>query len=355
MAEKTASSKKLSTSNTKQELLDAYGDLVKQLQEKREAELKPEQRIEEKAARKVVEAADALSVEGVGKEISDLKGNIGRMLAQIADRLEEQVGRYGQIKKAIELKEKELQEIYDIQKSASTLAALIEAQQQKRQQFEAQMAADKEELTQEIETTRTEWERETKLREAADKERDAAEAKRREREKEEFRYAFAREQQLAKDQFADEKAKVERDWEAKKEQMEKDLRQREQAVAQSEQELAQLRAQAAAAPKEQETAVQKAVKEALDRAKAESAGREELLKRDFAGERNVLSTRIAALEQTVKEQNEQLKRLTQQAEKAYAQVQDIAVKAIDGSAGLKSLNSLQQLLAEQSRKPAGEK
>ena len=37
------------------------------------------------------------------------------------------------------------------------------------------------------------------------------------------------------------------------------------------------------------------------------------------------------------------------------QVQDIAVKAIEGSSASKSLANLQQILAEQSRRPAQEK
>jgi len=40
----------------------------------------------------------------------------------------------------------------------------------------------------------------------------------------------------------------------------------------------------------------------------------------------------------------------QQAEKAYAQVQEIAVRAIEGSASAKQLAHLQQLLTEQLRK-----
>src|SRR5437016_5723634 len=99
----------------------------------------------------------------------------------------------------------------------------------------------------------------------------------------------------------------------------------------------------------------KAVQEATAKAQADSSAREELLKREFVGERNVLTTRIASLEQTAKEQSAQILKFSQQAEKAYSQVQDIAVQAIEGSSNFKSLTSLQQLLAEQGRKPGAEK
>ena len=73
------------------------------------------------------------------------------------------------------------------------------------------------------------------------KERDIAEKKRRDREKEEYDYAFKREQKLAKDKFEDEKAKLEKDIQAKKEQMEGELKVREKAVAGQEAELNELR------------------------------------------------------------------------------------------------------------------
>jgi hypothetical protein len=46
------------------------------------------------------------------------------------------------------------------------------------------------------------------------------------------------------------------------------------------------------------------------------------------------------------------RRAREQSEKAYSQVQEIAVRAIEGSGSSKQLAQLQQLLAEQVRKPA---
>ncbi len=105
-------------------------------------------------------------------------------------------------------------------------------------------------------------------------------------------------------------------------------------------------------PKDLDAAVARAVKEATTRQQQESASREELLKRQFDGERNVLTTRITSLEQTAKEQSDQIARLLAQSEKAYGQVQEIAVRAIEGSGNAKQIASLQQLLADQSRKGA---
>ena len=139
MTEKKPPTKKVSLSNTKQEMLSAYNELLKQFQEQRQTELKPQEKIEEKTRNQVVEVADSLSTEGVVQEVGSLKSETGKLLSQLSDRLEEEVEKYKQIKAAVGVKEKELSEIYEIEKSASSLAALIEAQHQRRQEIESRL------------------------------------------------------------------------------------------------------------------------------------------------------------------------------------------------------------------------
>jgi len=160
---------------------------------------------------------------------------------------------------------------------------------------------------------------------------------------------------LAKDKFEDEKAKLEKESQLKKAQMENELKEREKVIAEKEEELNDLRKKASLFPKELETAVGKAVKETTERLNLEAKNREELLKKEFIGERNVLTTRIESLEKTVKEQSAQIAGLTQFLEKANQKVQEIAVKALESSSAQKSLSNLQQLLSEQIKKPGQEK
>lgn len=347
--------KKLTMRSTKQEMLGAYQEVLKQLQEKREAELRPEKRLEEKKVKEAVQAAESLSSEGAVKEISKLKVEIGKMLTQMSDALDEEVTKYERIKQAVEIREKELKDLYEIERSAATLAALIETQNQKRLEFESEMTAREDELSREIEATRSKWEQEKKSYEGTIKERDETERKRREREKEEYEYTFKREKQLAKDQFDDEKSSWEREIGFKKEQSEKELTEREKLIAERENQLKELQDKVSAFPQELQTAVGIATKETSERVQLEAKNREEMLKKEFEGEKNVLTTRIASLEKTVKEQGEQISNLSRQLENAYQKVQDIAVKAIEGSSESKSLATFQQLITEQARKQQQDK
>jgi hypothetical protein len=61
--------KKLSTSNTKQEMLDSYSAIVKQLKEKEEGELKPEKRVEQKRVEEVVKTAEGVSADTIATQL----------------------------------------------------------------------------------------------------------------------------------------------------------------------------------------------------------------------------------------------------------------------------------------------
>jgi hypothetical protein len=352
MAEKPAPTRRISDKSTKQEMLDAYETLARKLEEKRAAELAPERRAEEKRTEEAVRVAAAIQPEGIDREIGQLKSELGKFLAEISERLGSESSRFSSVQKAVESKELELKELYGIEKAGVTLAALLEAQNQKRAEFETEMAREREELQTEIAFLRAEWDKEKKAREAEVKERDAADKKAREREREEFNYAFKRDQQAIKDKLNDEKAALEKEIKLKREAGEKDLAEREKAISEKERELAELRARAAAFPKELETALSQAVKETTDRLKLEAKNREELLRKEFEGERNVLAARNEAFERTNKDLLAANTKLAQQLEAAYQKVQIIAEKTVEGSSQSRSLAELQKLLLEQGRKAA---
>lgn len=340
MAEKKAQGKKVSLTSTKQEMLDAYNDLVGQLEEKRAQEMKPEAKVEEKAVKKTVETADSVSTEGIMSEVAKLKTEVGRVLSGLSERLEDEVRKYDAVKKAVQVKEQELLEIYEIQKSASTLAALLELQAGKKEEFDREMAERREGLGKEMETARAEWDAEKKRRAEEVKARDTAESRRREQEEAEYRHRFSREQQLARERFEDEQAKLEREIKNRREQAEREFSEREAAVSRGEAELADLRARAEAFPKELESAVARNVKAEAEKVRLEADNKLELVKKEYEGEKNVFIARINALEGKVKEQAEQLAKMNAQLEKAYGQVQQIAVKAVEGSAAVKAFGGM---------------
>lgn len=347
---------KVSLLSTKKEILDAFNAAKQELEQKAEIELKPERKLEEKKEKEIIKSADALSSDSITGHINDLKLELGKMLSQIADKLEEETNKYRKIQEAIEIKNKEFQEVYEIEKSATTLVALIEVQKMRKEEFEEQMIQSKKQLEDEIEKKRLDWEREKKEHDEAVSKRDAEEKKARERQKEEFNYVFQREQMLSRNKFNDEMAKLEKDLAVKTEEFEKyrmeegkALKGRESNISEKEKQLGDLQKKLEIAAKEVETAVNRAIEETTKKLKEEAAKNEEILRKEFDGEKNVLKTKIESLSKVAAEQTKQIDNLSLQLEKAYGKVQDIAVKAVEGSASMKALNNLGQIIEKNKR------
>ena len=347
----------LSMKNTKKELLDAYHEMLKKLHEKENAQLRPEQKLKEKKEDSILKAVAGISADGVIQETSRLKQEIGGMLNKLTDRLTAEVNKFDQVQLAIEIKERELKEIYEIEKAAATLAALIETQRQEKLRFEEEMAHKQASLTREIEATKLQWQKEKADYQAEIKEQQEQEAKNRKRQKEEYQYAFEREQQLARDKFEYEKDKLqvekqalENQMKAMKEQTEKELSEREMQINSREKEFESLQAQVAEFPRKLEAAVAKAVEESNRRIELETKYQKDLLQKEFEGQRNVLTAKIQSLEKTVQEQNEQITKLSAQQDAAYQKIQDVAVKAIEGASKASSFSDLKHVLSEQIKK-----
>ena len=101
--------KKLSMASTKQEMLSAYNMLLRQTQEKQEAALTPEKKIEEKKTKEAVKTAESHTAEGVSREIINLKIDSVKMLTRIADLLDTEVNKFAAVQQAISAKEREIQ------------------------------------------------------------------------------------------------------------------------------------------------------------------------------------------------------------------------------------------------------
>jgi hypothetical protein len=208
-------------------------------------------------------------------------------------------------------------------------------------------------LSAEIESMREQWKAEKAEHDTQVKEQDAIEAKRRQREKEEYRYAFEREQQLARDKFEDEKAKLL----AEKTQIENEMKTAEQTEKTCRNVRDRWRSGRSSGlqsrsgfPGFQPPWQRRPKRGRSARAKYQ----QDLLHKDFEGQKNVLTARVQSLEKSVKEQADQLAKLSQQQEAAYQKIQDVAVKAIEGASRVGSFAGLVHTLKEQTRKQATE-
>ena len=290
---------------------------------------------QKKKEEEIVDVADEAQKDDVISEIIGFKDSVARTMSGLADKLTQENQRYAAVQQAIDIKKKEIKELFDIETTLFSLAALIEAQKLKKMEFEEEMAREKEMLKAEIRETREEWAKEKNIHAQELKEQKAAEEKLRLREKEEYEYAINREKEIKSQELKDLLEKSEKELQLKRETFEKenaqkieDFKQRETALSEKEKRFAELQKQVDEFPELLKTRIEAEVSEAVARLERDAQKNEELVRKDFEGQKNVLSTKIESLEKLVAGQQSQIKTLTSQLDDAYGKVQDIAVKAV---------------------------
>ena len=126
--------KKVTTASTKKEILEAYNELLSQKQKPQETEKETSPQVAKES--KPVQIKSPASVM---KEISDLRIGISSSLDELEEKLIDRNKILEQVSKKIEEEKEILDELYGIQAEAESLAILIEAQKQKRDNFEQEM------------------------------------------------------------------------------------------------------------------------------------------------------------------------------------------------------------------------
>lgn len=328
----------VSMANTKKELLEAY-EAAKKRFDRLNKDLLDAEKARKRLENKVAEAtADSEAAQDPVTRLHELRGAISRELTDLAERFETEIETYRKIKSAIETKQGELDTIYEVETAASDLAALIDAQRVKKEQFGQDMEAQKASFEAEMQARRTQWQQEKTDHDRQVKEQAEALGKQRQREKEEHEYAFAREHAQRKNALEDELQALEKELAVKRNDFENDVRQRtdkldtrEEAIAGREKEMTALQKEVESFPKRNEASIQTAVAQTTDRLTRDFKSDKALMEARFEGERNVLLGKIEALEKAVSSQAAQIGDLSKKSELAYEKVQDIANRAVTAS------------------------
>ena len=328
----------VSMANTKKELLDAYDAAKKRFRNMSKDLLDAEKARQQMEKKMAAATADEQAAQDPVKRLHDLRGAISRELNDLAERFESEIETYRKVQSAIEAKQSELDTLYSVEAAASDLAALIDAQREKRDLFEEEMASQKQSFEQEMQEVKANWQREKADHERQIKERAEELETQRKREKETYEYTYAREKEQRQNELNDELLAIEKeitaqklDFQNKTEQRTSELDRREAALGERETQMSDLQNEVETFPQRKAAAVDSAVKEATDRLTQKFESEKALMEARHEGEKNVLLGKIEALEKIAASQESQIADLSRKSEQAYEKVQDIANRAVTAS------------------------
>ncbi|HAR62890.1 MAG: hypothetical protein DKM50_04880 [Candidatus Margulisiibacteriota bacterium] len=337
--------KEITVKSTKNEVMDAYNELLEKVKNQKVIDVKTEKIKEED--KEIIKNATSLSSEKIIKGLAENKLEIAKYFDTLEDRLVNESKKLSDLQHAIEIEKKYLEEIYQIKTNVDSLEALFRAQKEKKETFEAEIEEKKALFDNDLSQKKQQWKKEQDDYENAKKEKESLTKKEREREEEEFNYNLQLKRKKEKDEYEAKKATLEKELIQKKEQVEKQLSDRESFIAGKEQDLVSLKDQVEQFPIRLDQAIKDTEKNTLEKIELKYKHNAELSAKEIEGERKLNKQQIVSLEAKIKEQDEVIKQLRQKTDECGIQVQNIAVKAIEGASAQRVYRSVQEKTGEQ--------
>jgi colicin import membrane protein len=283
-------------------------------------------------------AVSEITVEVIAKKLSDLNVEISRTLSSLSEKMNGEVGLLRSLKDAVALESKELHRLHRIDIAATSIDQLVADYQEKRASLEKDLL-----------NARQEWAKETEEKKQQEAEYAETLKKTRSRETEDYEYKKALERKKLQDRFDEEYRLKEKQNREAQENLEKCWKEREAALKGREEELAALKKEVEQFQGRLATECAKAAKEAAKEVEAKYNQEIERLKRDLLVEKQIGELKLKQQQESLANQQAQMNSLQAQLDEAKRQVQDIAVKAIEGASGAKALSQINQIAMEQAK------
>lgn len=315
----------VSAKNTKEQILAAYNDVVARMSEKTMDVPETIQKADQ--AKQIVARVEKIAPDNLIAELAELKLKAIKHIESLSGDLMEACQKLSDIKQAIAIEQKNIEELYGIKETANTLATLIKAHHEKAEQFNQESEKQKQTYEKAIADQRNHWKEENDKLEKSYKEEKERLQLLHKREEEDYAYNLELSRRKEQDTFDQKKLIEERQIQAKKEALEA----REKAIQSREIELQQLQQQVDSFPETIKQRVEEAEK-TLRRMLEEQFTFETRLKEAQQDSNTAINAhRIASLEEKIKEQDKLIQLLGQKADTASEQVQSIASKALEAS------------------------
>ncbi|EAZ92740.1 hypothetical protein [Crocosphaera chwakensis] len=171
------------------------------------------------------------------------------------------------------------------------------------------------------------------------------------RDEEQYVYNLELERQLDEEQYQAEKQALYQELKEVRETQEKQWQEREESISKQEKEQEETKAKLEQLEQELEQKIKQAKEEGKGIGTYQAKIKSDLRSKEIEGEKHNYELRIAALEETISNQDIRHQKLSHQLEASLKQVQDLAVKAIEGTSNRNSFEAMKEIAMEQAKNP----
>jgi hypothetical protein len=383
--------KKVSSKNTKAEILEAYQELEKSHQELEsqkaamakssttqsstvasdknvktdqndkmtkpvESSLSPKKETKETESVKFAHvpplqaSGDAQAqMQTVIDAFKQLGENFNVALSQLSTNLLVEASHLKEIRTTVSDESNHLATLYNLKIKEETLSELLKQHENTAQEYQETLQQQREAAEKAwLEQTQA-WQTETEETEQRLREQQGLDKKNQQREDSEYHYNQNLKRHLSDEEYEQQKLLQQQTLTELEEKRQREWQELEKALAEREKQFKEFKEKVERFPKDLEAAIKKAKEEGAGIARSQAKVKTDLVAKEIAGEEEVYQLKIHALEEEVAIQTAQIDRLAQQVESALKQAQELAVKAIEGSSSYTSFQALKEIALEQAK------
>ncbi|MDJ0597762.1 MAG: hypothetical protein QNJ37_02810 [Crocosphaera sp.] len=356
---------KINSKNTKAQILEAYGELM---QEKTALEKKVKQLAQtptvtttiakvnntntstKKETMKTQAEVSNNKITVTIENLEKLQGNFGSAVSHLSEQLITEASLLAELNKIATEELAELVELHEIETiEDDTLSNLIEEYQTTAKTNKEELTKQQETLVKELEELQKNWHKEKQNYNRDVRERDQEYLTNKKRDQEQYIYNLELERQLDEEQYEAEKQTLYQELKETKETQEKQWQEREDIITKQEEEQEETKEKVEQLKQELEQKIKQAKEEGKGIGNYQAKIKSDLRSKEIEGEKHNYELRIAALEETIQNQEMRRQTLSQQLEASLKQVQDLAVKAIEGTSNRNSFEAMKEIAMEQAK------
>ena len=350
---------KVNSKNTKAEILAAFEELqrekhsleteVKKLNKQVNSNSQSSITIKEN---KPIATANPVKndVNQIIQNLENLQVGFGSAVSNLSEQLITEASTLAKIQESVATVTQELEELHGLESLAEdTLDNLIESYEENNKQFTQISTQEQERLGQEIQDLHKAWFKEKENYQRELKETNENYHKNLKRDQQEYEYNLKLTRQLSEEEYQQQQQNFYKELETLLQQQEKAWQQREETISKQEKEYAEAKEKVELFDQELETKIKQAKEEGKGIGIYQAKVKADLRNREIEGERKNYELRITSLEDTIENNQARIESLSQQLDAALKQVQDLAVKAIEGTSNRNSYEAMKEIALEQAK------
>jgi hypothetical protein len=315
----------ISVKSTKEQILTAYNEVLAKLNDKQLAT--PQEQKKQQEKQELVSKVSTDSSDSILTELSSLKSKTIKQIDNLSEQLLSEFEKLANLQEAIVLEQQHLQELYQINETANSLSALLQAQAEQKERFEQEMSQRKQDFEQDINSQKLHWQQQRAALEQDYKEQKELLSKTRKREEEEYNYTLELKRRKELDEYNNKRILIEKELSELKD----NLLKREADLATKEQEYVSLKMQVDGMADKIKEAVYTAEELLRNQLLQQYDFEKQLTQKEYNGILQLKEQSIIYLEDKIKKQENTIQELTAKADNATQQVQSIACRALDTS------------------------